>query len=538
MTDELGSSKQKLTISCQCSVPVGPSAKRVQAGNQNLQNGARAPSSLPSSTPGLTPDALQDSSTEHIDISPGFSVSMKEADAAIRLYRTAYMPYFPFVPIPVTMTAAELHDSAPFFARTLLQMTVPAPASVQKEAQRFFRQQLAQHVVVNQERRLELLQAILVFVAWGNFHFYIESQATDLLQLAVALVVDLGLDQSPDSIGPSRLSFLPTAIRKVKGFVRQGHTQDDRRAMLGCFYLNSVTGSSVFFTPYLTYCCDKLLEMQEYESDPCLVALVRIQQILLRVSDALPGPDVHGSASRVVDAPLQMIMATARRELDALVQKQPPRVGGNALMRLYEPAIHIRASINLRGPLDSVRHTEALWGCLEAARHFFATYATIPLDMLGAMPLVATSYMAFAVVTSSMILLLDDPDWDVNLARKTFDFADACQSLGDRFREGDHVSQSLGRRQKFEDGGRSVLEANHRKILWIRHWYVSKISATASPQPRQASTENCALPMSSVVAEAPFAQPMQVDQPAFQDALQFPVDLDGEFWRAMLDIER
>ena len=62
-----------------------------------------------------------------------------------------------------------------------------------------------------------------------------------------------------------------------------------------------------------------------------MVALVRIQQILLRVSDALPGPDVHGSASRVVDAPLQMIMATARRELDALVQKQPPRVGGNGM---------------------------------------------------------------------------------------------------------------------------------------------------------------------------------------------------------------
>lgn len=128
-----------------------------------------AQSSLHSShleTPGLTPDAPQDISTEHIDISPGFRVSIQDADSAIRLYRTAYMPYFPFVPLPVTMTASELHDSAPFLARTILQMTVPAPASVQKEAQRFFRQQFAQHVVVDQERRLELLQALLVFVAW------------------------------------------------------------------------------------------------------------------------------------------------------------------------------------------------------------------------------------------------------------------------------------------------------------------------------------------------------------------------------------
>lgn len=207
-------------------------------------------------------------------------------------------------------------------------------------------------------------------------------------------------------------------------------------------------------------------------------------------------------------------------------------------MRLYEPSIYIRASSNLPGPLDSVRHTEALWGCLEAARQFFATYATIPLDLLGTMPLIATLYMAFAVVTSSMILLLDDPDWDVNLARKTFDFAGACQNLSERFREGHHVSHSLGRRQKFDSSGRSVLEANQGKILWIRHWYVSKISATASPPPRQAGVENWALPISSVMAEAPSRQPMQLDQPAFQDGLQFPVDLDEEFWSALLDTDR
>lgn len=204
-------------------------------------------------------------------------------------------------------------------------------------------------------------------------------------------------------------------------------------------------------------------------------------------------------------------------------------------MRLYEPAIHMRSSGSSSGPLSSIRRTEALWGCLQAARDFFTTYTTIPLDIISSMPLVATAYMSFAVVTSSMILLLDDSDWDIHLARKSFDFAAACQSLGDRFREGDQVAQSLGRRQKFEDNGKSVLDAYHMKIMWIRHWYISKIS-TVLP----GGTTMDGRPLSSTTTGST-SQPMDVDQHQHQQlqledpSLFPPINLDEEFWRAILD---
>jgi hypothetical protein len=83
----------------------------------------------------------------------------------------------------------------------------------------------------------------------GDFQFYIESQATDLLQLAGTLVVNLRLDKSPDTLGGARLSFLPDAIRKVKGLRREGHTLDDKRAMLGFAYLDSVY---VFLPSYIS----------------------------------------------------------------------------------------------------------------------------------------------------------------------------------------------------------------------------------------------------------------------------------------------
>jgi hypothetical protein len=65
----------------------------------------------------------------------------------------------------------------------------------------------------------------------------------------VTLVVDLGLDKSPDALDGARLSFIPDAIRKVKGLRKEGHTLDDMRAMLGFAYLDSVY---VFLPSYIS----------------------------------------------------------------------------------------------------------------------------------------------------------------------------------------------------------------------------------------------------------------------------------------------
>jgi hypothetical protein len=88
------------------------------------------------------------------------------ADAVLDLYRTRYSPYFPFVPLPVTATAAELEKTSPLLLRTVLQVAAPQTAAVQASVERWFRQQIAHRVIVERERSLELLQALLVWIAW------------------------------------------------------------------------------------------------------------------------------------------------------------------------------------------------------------------------------------------------------------------------------------------------------------------------------------------------------------------------------------
>lgn len=187
-------------------------------------------------------------------------------------------------------------------------------------------------------------------------------------------------------------------------------------------------------------------------------------------------------------------------------------------MRLYEPAIHMRPSSRSCDLQESSRRTDALAGCLQSVKDFFAAYASIPLELLGAMPLVATAYMSFAVVTASRILLLNDSDWTVSLARLTLDLAAACQTLSSRFEQADQVAQIAGRRRRFDNGvDVSVLLCYSVKIKWIRQWYLAKVAAESRPS---ASSNT---------------QPMEFDRiSATDESGSLPVQLDDDFWNALL----
>lgn len=104
---------------------------------------------------------------ESVDIFRGFRVTFLEADRALNLYRSIYSSYFPFVTIPAMTSPYDLYEKAPFLFRTIVAVTMPPQGpTMQAEFKRWFREYVAQHVVVNNEARLDVLQAILVHLAW------------------------------------------------------------------------------------------------------------------------------------------------------------------------------------------------------------------------------------------------------------------------------------------------------------------------------------------------------------------------------------
>jgi hypothetical protein len=105
-------------------------------------------------------------SRDSFDIAPGLVVSVDEADQMLDWYRSDYSPKFPFVPIAPCLTACELYETKPFLFRVIIQAIAPQSFTTQREVARWIRKYLAEHVLVAQETRLELLQGLLLYIAW------------------------------------------------------------------------------------------------------------------------------------------------------------------------------------------------------------------------------------------------------------------------------------------------------------------------------------------------------------------------------------
>lgn len=103
-------------------------------------------------------------SLRSICITPGFEVSFSDAEEILQQYRNTMLPEFPFVPIPPG-SFGDIAKEKPFLTKVILYVCRPPPGSL-VEFENWFRQHVSHEVVVLMNKSLELVQAILVFLAW------------------------------------------------------------------------------------------------------------------------------------------------------------------------------------------------------------------------------------------------------------------------------------------------------------------------------------------------------------------------------------
>jgi hypothetical protein len=77
------------------------------------------------------------------------------------------------------------------------------------------------------------------------------------------------------------------------------------------------------FTPYLSQCCERLLQEKPRPTDERLVAMVRIQRIGERITDTLPDLDIDELDTVPFKASLEMALSTIRNELEAVFESLP-----------------------------------------------------------------------------------------------------------------------------------------------------------------------------------------------------------------------
>ncbi|KAM3500141.1 hypothetical protein MY10362_006660 [Beauveria mimosiformis] len=454
-------------------------------------------------------------SAESIELVPGFAVTFAEAAEYLQIYRKDYMPVFPFVIVEETTKPHELYHNAPaLFWMIMAAVAQTTSEEVDGAVKTWLRHYVAETMIIKQEKTLELLQAILVHLIWGSFHFYVDAETPLFMNLAQNIVLDLKLDWPPDQGQVYKHSLLGAAwCHMNKSHLvrrRKPHTPAEIRAVLGLHYAASVTmsmfrrGPGVTWNSYLTKSCESIAALCQHPLDEALAASVRLQRIAQKGLSALPGTEyVWGPSATVYSHAQEMTLSLTRDNMDKFVHSQTPVIQNDGpfppppplytvmfrhlylalLVRLYEPVLGMQPAVS--SPPDNSANstarapfsrTDMLWKLVDACRALFAARAALTDAQTALRPSTMTGFLAFGVVTASRVLFHEAEDWQPSVARRRFDYGAAMRDAAAQYEAAEAWAGSAGRRRPMHDKG-PLLLVYANKLRWISQWYEARTVA-------------------------------------------------------------
>lgn len=311
------------------------------------------------------------------------------------------MPVFPFVVIPGDATPERLKAERPFLFSAIRMAASISDVSSMRGQMFALTQQLTNEMLVESNRSMDLLQGILVMLAWYQNHCLMHAQLNNLLHLAQALLADLGLNTLPEVQERSNVMVLnPPAPNRT--------TNDDRRAILGVWFLSSSVATGLMkalplrFSKYTRKCLEDLEKTSEYESDLLLVHLVRIQRLTERIHNWTSQEDDEDDISSYLKAPPAAYQVAFHGEIGRLQSSLPASLVGNRLLDVYfafvtlhlsePPAIEAERLKRLEESLSSVAlngssSLDGLYRAQYALKGFFEKWFEMPTAFYTSMPI-------------------------------------------------------------------------------------------------------------------------------------------------------
>ncbi len=247
-------------------------------------------SSIPRTPISHAPGSNPDNSLPFWDSMNATLSGLGRLDPVIRSISTAHMQmlleiyqrmvkYFPFVPLPKDYAFQDLVQDRPMFMFAVLTVASHDSVLLQLMLSREFRKVIMVKIM-NGEKSLDLLQGLLVFLAWH--HRYMDTQAVSvpmLLQLCIGMASDLGLD----SISKPARSPSPRDDPRDR---------EGKRAYLGCYYLASNIGiiesgktRPMLHSSVLRNYASELASIWENSSDAVIPSLIDVCQLMEDVDE-------------------------------------------------------------------------------------------------------------------------------------------------------------------------------------------------------------------------------------------------------------
>ncbi|KAJ5770987.1 uncharacterized protein N7511_003038 [Penicillium nucicola] len=390
-------------------------------------------------------------------------LSIGAADEYLKCFRTM-TSYFPFFILPSHATSLRMCKEQPFSLLAALAAATSTDKELQKSLAHKFKACAVHAIMVENERSIDLLNGILVYLAWYQFYYIPKKeQFNQLLHTAIGMVGDMGLNLRPAEAVRKRFGLRLTHYHK--SHVHFG-THDDffspeaRRAYLGCFYLSSVTGwatmkpNNLQFDNYMMECASSLGQELEHPTDALLLPLVRLQNMADLYHCDFSAIE-NNSHEYLNGLDLEMKVQAFKAEITQWKHSLPPiyqQLNGTnlayevAMIHAYEmDLVLISAVKNRRNPdcsydsstpssMSQVR-LEVLFLCLKSAAQHAQSLLSMSASQYDSLSYIQWTGLIYAI-TVIYRLTVGIPqvrDWDVRVARQTVDFDGILDAFCNRF---------------------------------------------------------------------------------------------------------
>ncbi|KAJ5522464.1 hypothetical protein N7527_006579 [Penicillium freii] len=389
-------------------------------------------------------------------------------DQLLEVFFEKMFPLFPFIVIPPHVTAEELRREKPFLYLNISMVACQNPPR-QREIVDAVQEYVAEHIVIRGEHSLDLLQGLLLNVAWfisvsryprpsdhppnvpktEEPHHIVRStaQLDTNVHLLVAQSFSLGLNQ--EMAYQKNLNY-PLAY--LKDTMNDDHhnlvrTLEERRTYLGCYYLITMLstcvkdlGSIIRSTRYTDECCNVLDQIAEYPTDASMVQLVRAMNVADKIHHTLYHTELYPSSVSSTSPPLGLSIRWLEAEIKQLKAHISSESPHSAILQLHYNTLEIhlyRVALNTDVSKSNygdhpLMQLDILFRCLEATTSFFQTIFSLPSGLFPFFPFTMTCQFAKAIVALSQLTLYDHPGWDRAYVESIIDFDQTVDGIASK----------------------------------------------------------------------------------------------------------
>ncbi|KAI1411838.1 hypothetical protein F5Y13DRAFT_164459 [Hypoxylon sp. FL1857] len=391
-------------------------------------------------------------------------ISPAEAEETLRIFKDQFLPFFPFIYLPPEVTAAQLHQTRPFLWLNI--MAVCASSQTKKSAfSQKIKEHVAQKMLVDLDRNIDLLLGLLAYLGWGMHHFNGKPYILAYINMASTIISDLRLDKPPQDNLFRELHCFKPSYPYPKLPLSTNRTNEERRATLASFVLcsgisNFLRVQTMRWTPHMEDSLQKLAADPECLNDEILITMVKTYRIQEDVGQITWRTAEPSGNSTSLKAPPIVYVKGLRANIEAIKRDLSPVLRDNKviLSHIYAAELSIAdmslwnvnpwltahppkpttVSGSVSGGID-VGKLDAYYSSLQASKASLENFLSFSVPEFMCLTFSLTLHFGRSAQTLYRLMVVDDPEWDRTIVKNTVDLMQIMERSANRFMQVPHV---------------------------------------------------------------------------------------------------